>query len=179
MIHGGLRRTYAELYGRARRLASALAARGIGRGDTVAVLLANTPEMVECHYGVPMTGAVLNTLNTRLDAAAIRFCLEHGEAKILITDREFSRIAGPALEGMAAAPSSSTWTIPNTTARARPWANSATRRSSPPGTRRRNGPSRGRVGRDLPELHVRDHGRPEGRGLPPSRRGPCWRSATW
>ena len=104
VIHGGLRRTYADLYRRARRLASALAARGIGRGDTVAVLLANTPEMVECHYGVPMTGAVLNTLNTRLDAAAIRFCLEHGEAKILITDREFSRIAGPALEGMAAAP---------------------------------------------------------------------------
>ena len=104
VIHGGLRRTYADLYARARRLASALAARGIGRGDTVAVLLANTPEMVECHYGVPMTGAVLNTLNTRLDAAAIRFCLEHGEAKILITDREFSRIAGPALAEMTARP---------------------------------------------------------------------------
>ncbi|MFC6791666.1 acyl-CoA synthetase [Methylobacterium komagatae] len=104
VIHGGLRRTYADLYDRARRLASSLKARGIARGDTVAVLLANTPEMVECHYGVPMTGAVLNTLNTRLDAAAIRFCLEHGEAKILITDREFSRIAGPALEGMEKRP---------------------------------------------------------------------------
>ncbi len=104
VIHGGLRRTYADLYDRARRLASSLKARGIARGDTVAVLLANTPEMVECHYGVPMTGAVLNTLNTRLDAAAIRFCLEHGEAKILITDREFSRIAGPALEGMEKPP---------------------------------------------------------------------------
>ena len=104
VIHGGLRRTYAELYGRARRLASALKARGIARGDTVAALLANTPEMIECHYGVPMTGAVLNTLNTRLDAAAIRFCLEHGEAKVLIVDREFSRIAGPALEGMASRP---------------------------------------------------------------------------
>ncbi len=104
VIHGGLRRTYADLYDRARRLASSLKARGIARGDTVAVLLANTPEMVECHYGVPMAGAVLNTLNTRLDAAAIRFCLEHGEAKILITDREFSRIAGPALEGMEKRP---------------------------------------------------------------------------
>ncbi len=105
VIHGPLRRTYADLYARARRLASALARRGIGRGDTVAVLLANTPEMVECHYGVAMCGAVLNTLNTRLDAQAIRFCLEHGEAKVLIADREFSRIAGPALEGLTEPPS--------------------------------------------------------------------------
>ncbi len=64
----------------------------------MAVLLANTPAMIECHYGVPMAGAVLNTLNTRLDAAAIAFCLEHGEAKVLITDREFSGIAAAALE---------------------------------------------------------------------------------
>ncbi len=104
VIHGPLRRTYAELDARARRLASALKARGIGRGDTVAALLANTPEMVECHYGVPMAGAVLCTLNTRLDAAAIRFCLEHGEAKVLIVDREFSRVAGPALEGLDTRP---------------------------------------------------------------------------
>ena len=69
VIHGPLRRSYAELYARCRRLASALAAHGIGRGDTVAALLANTPAMIECHYGVPMAGAVLNTLNTRLDAA--------------------------------------------------------------------------------------------------------------
>src|SRR5918911_3987623 len=65
IIHGPLRRSYAEFYARARRLASALTRRGIGRGDTVAALLANTPEMIECHYGVPTTGAVLNTLNTR------------------------------------------------------------------------------------------------------------------
>ena len=65
--------------------------RGIGRGDTVAVMLANTPAMLECHYGVPMTGAVLNTLNTRLDAAIIAFSLDHGEAKVLIIDREFSK----------------------------------------------------------------------------------------
>ncbi|GEP03650.1 acyl-CoA synthetase [Methylobacterium oxalidis] len=98
VIHGPLRRSYAELYARSRRLASALKARGIGRGDTVAALLSNTPEMIECHYGVPMTGAVLNTLNTRLDAGALAFCLDHGEARILITDREFSKTAGPALE---------------------------------------------------------------------------------
>ena len=65
--------------------------RGIGNGDTVAAMLPNTPEMFECHFGVPMTGAVLNTLNTRLDAEAIAFMLNHGEAKVLITDREFSR----------------------------------------------------------------------------------------
>ncbi|GJD57748.1 acyl-CoA synthetase [Methylobacterium dankookense] len=104
VIHGPLRRSYAELYDRCRRLASALHRRGLGRGDTVAVMLANTPAMVECHYGVPMTGAVLNTLNTRLDAAAIAFCLEHGEAKVLITDREFARTIKPALERLKSPP---------------------------------------------------------------------------
>ena len=104
VIHGPLRRSYGALYARCRRLASALAARGIGRGDTVAVLLANTPAMIECHYGVPMTGAVLNTLNTRLDAAALAFCLDHGEARVLVTDREFARVAGPALERVGVTP---------------------------------------------------------------------------
>jgi fatty-acyl-CoA synthase len=98
IIHGPLRRNYRDFYARSRRLASALAKRGIGRGDTVAVMLANTPAMLECHYGVPMTGAVLNTLNTRLDAAVIAFSLDHGEAKVLITDREFSKIIRQALE---------------------------------------------------------------------------------
>ncbi|NNM71131.1 AMP-binding protein [Enterovirga aerilata] len=97
VIHGGLRRSYAEFYARTRRLASALAKRGIGRGDTVAAVLANTPAMLECHYGVPMCGAVLNTLNTRLDAATIAFSLDHGEAKVLITDREFSPVVQAAL----------------------------------------------------------------------------------
>jgi fatty-acyl-CoA synthase len=97
IIHGPLRRTYREFHERSQRLASALAKRGIKRGDTVAVMLANTPAMLECHYGVPMTGAVLNTLNTRLDAAIIAFSLDHGEAKVLITDREFAKIVKPAL----------------------------------------------------------------------------------
>ena len=92
IIHGRMRETYAELRARAHRLGSALATRGIERGDTVAVMLANTPAMIECHYGVPMCGAVLNTLNTRLDAATIAFILDHGEAKVLITDREFSAL---------------------------------------------------------------------------------------
>ncbi len=98
IIHGRLRRNYRDFYARARRLASALAKRGIKRGDTVAVMLANTPAMLECHYGVPMTGAVLNTLNTRLDPPIIAFSLDHGEAKVLITDREYSKTIKPALE---------------------------------------------------------------------------------
>lgn len=104
IIHGSLRRSYADFYTRARRLASALAARGIGRGDTVAVMLANTPAMLECHYGVPMAGAVLNTLNTRLDAPIIAFSLDHGEAKVLITDREFSKTIAPALSAAKVKP---------------------------------------------------------------------------
>jgi fatty-acyl-CoA synthase len=97
IIHGGRRWSYAEFYARARRLASALAKRGIGRGDTVAVMLANTPAMLECHYGVPMAGAVLNALNTRLDASIIAFSLDHGEAKVVIADREFSKVMKEAL----------------------------------------------------------------------------------
>ena len=104
IIHGSLRRTYRAFHERSKKLASALAKRGIGRGDTVAVLLANTPAMLECHYGVPMTGAVLNTLNTRLDAAIISFSLDHGEAKVVIVDREFSKLMKAALETCKAKP---------------------------------------------------------------------------
>ncbi len=92
IIHGQQRISYAAYYTRAKKLASALARRGIRKGDTVAVMMANTPAMLECHYGVPMTGAVLNTLNTRLDAAALAFILDHGGAKVLITDCEFSGV---------------------------------------------------------------------------------------
>jgi fatty-acyl-CoA synthase len=97
IIHGPLRRSYAEFYARARQLASALAKRAIKRGDTVSVLLANTPAMLECHYGVPMAAAVLNTINTRLDAATVAFQLDHAESKVLIADREFSKLAKEAL----------------------------------------------------------------------------------
>jgi len=97
VIHGKLRRNYRDFHSRAQRLASALAKRGITRSDTVAVMLANTPAMLECHYGVPMTGAVLNTLNTRLDAPIISFSLDHGEAKVVIVDREFSKVTKAAL----------------------------------------------------------------------------------
>jgi fatty-acyl-CoA synthase len=98
IIHGSLRRTYRDFYARSRRLASALDKRGIGRGDTVSVMLPNTPSMLECHYGVPMVGAVLNTLNTRLDARVIAFSLDHSNAKVLITDQEFSATVKAALD---------------------------------------------------------------------------------
>jgi fatty-acyl-CoA synthase len=104
IIHGRRTFTYAEFYARARRLASALAERGIGRGDTVAVMLANTPEMLEVHFGVPMTGAVLCALNTRLDPAALAFILDHGEAKVLITDREFASSMKEALKRASVRP---------------------------------------------------------------------------
>ncbi len=97
VVHGAMRRSYSELYARSRRLASALAAHGVGKNDTVTVMLANTPAMLECHFGVPMAGAVLNTLNTRLDAAIIAFTLDHAETKVLITDREFSGVMKQAL----------------------------------------------------------------------------------
>jgi 3-(methylthio)propionyl---CoA ligase len=97
IIHGERRYTYAEFYARSRRLGSALAQAGIRKNDTVSVMLANTPAMLECHYGVAMAGGVLNTINTRLDAAIIAFILEHAEAKILFTDKEFSKPVKKAL----------------------------------------------------------------------------------
>ena len=97
VIHGDRAFTYADFYARCRRLGSALRRRGIRRGDTVAVMAPNVPAMLEAHYGVPMTGAVLNALNYRLDARTIAFILEHGQARLLITDREFSDTVGQAL----------------------------------------------------------------------------------
>ena len=102
LVYGAVRRSWADTYSRCRRLASALAARGVGPGDTVAVMLPNTPAMFEAHFGVPMSGAVLNTLNTRLDAPAIAFMLQHGEAKVLLTDREFAGVVGQALSTLGA-----------------------------------------------------------------------------
>ena len=104
MIHGYARRTWAETFARCRRLASALSKWGIGHADTVAVMGANTPELYECHFGVPAIGAVLNALNVRLDADTIAFILDHGEAKVLITDSEFSDTIKQALAKTKARP---------------------------------------------------------------------------
>ena len=97
VIHGAQRLTWRETYARCRRLAAALARRGIGKNDTVAVMAPNIPATYEAHFGVPMCGAVLNTLNTRLDAETIAFMLGHGGARVLITDREFSATIEQAL----------------------------------------------------------------------------------
>jgi fatty-acyl-CoA synthase len=104
IIHGKQSWSYGDFYARARKLGSVLAKRGIKRGDTVSVVLANTPAMLECHYGVPMTGAVLNTINTRLDAAVVAFTLDHAETKVLIVDQEFSKVVKEALSLCKAKP---------------------------------------------------------------------------
>ncbi|MGB0659168.1 MAG: acyl-CoA synthetase [Mangrovicoccus sp.] len=98
VVHTGVRRTWAETYERCVRLASALKTRGLGKGDTVSIIAANIPEMFEAHFGVPMSGAVLNTINTRLDAEAIGFILAHAEAKAVMVDPEFSEVVERAIK---------------------------------------------------------------------------------
>ena len=110
-IHGDRRASYAEFYERSRRLASALAKRGIAKGDTVAIISPNTPAMLEAHHGVPMCGAILNALNYRLDAASLAFILDHAGAKVLLTDRSFSPVIADALSQAKGRRSSSTSTI--------------------------------------------------------------------
>ena len=104
VIHGKRRYTWSQTYARTRQLASALKKLGIGKGDTVAIMGANTPETYEAHFGIPMAGAVLNALNIRLDAATISFILNHGEAKVLLTDKEFSTTIKEALIDCSSAP---------------------------------------------------------------------------
>ncbi len=104
IVHGARRITYRQMHERVQRLASALAKRGIRAGDTVSAMLPNVPAMIEAHHGVPLLGAVLNTINTRLDAATVAYILEHGEAKALITDREYAAQVGPALAKLKCKP---------------------------------------------------------------------------
>ena len=104
VIHQQRGLTWGEVFYRCQRVASALAKRGIGKGDTVAILSANTPEMFEAHFAVPMAGAVLNAINMRLDAATVSFILQHGEAKLLLVDKEFGPLAQSALERMSSPP---------------------------------------------------------------------------
>ena len=97
VIHGSIRRNWRETETRCRQLASALARRGFGKGDTIAVLAPNIPELLECHFGVPMIGAVLNANNTRLEASTIAYILDHSEARVFIVDTELSALAAEAL----------------------------------------------------------------------------------
>src|SRR3989304_5089117 len=98
LVHGAERYTWKETYARCSRLASAISKRGIGKGDTVAVMMPNTPQHFEAHFGVPVAGAVLNSINLRQDAETIAFILQHAEAKVLLTDREFSDVIEKALQ---------------------------------------------------------------------------------
>jgi fatty-acyl-CoA synthase len=118
IVHGERRFSWAQARERSRRLASALTARGVGRGNAVSVIAANTPEMIDAHFGVPMTGAVLNTINTRLDAVTIAFILDHAEAKVLITDREFFPAVSGALRQCQVSPLVINIDDPSTTGRA-------------------------------------------------------------
>ena len=97
VVYGALRRNWAEVFARCRQLASALQQMGVCPGDTVAVMLPNTPPMVEAHFGIPAAGAVINALNTRLDAQTLAFMLDHGEAKVIIVDPEFTGVMAQAL----------------------------------------------------------------------------------
>ena len=100
VIYGDLKFSYGEFFARCRGLAFALQRDGVGSGDTVSVMAPNIPPMLECHYGVPMVGAILNAINTRLDSASIAFILEHSEAKVLIVDQEYLPIVLPAIKNL-------------------------------------------------------------------------------
>ena len=156
---------------RCRRLAGALAARGIGRGDTVALMAPNIPEAFEAHFGVPMAGAVLNALNIRLDAETIAFILRHGEAKVLITDTEFS----PVISRCAGAARTRNRVVIDIADAMGPGGDrlgemdyEAFLASGDPEFPEVT--PDGRVGRDRPQLHLGHDRQPEGRGLSPSRR---------
>lgn len=100
VVHGQTRRDWATTWQRCRRLASALERRGLGKGDTVSVMLPNVPAMFEAHFGVPLAGCVLNTLNIRLDASAIAYMLEHAETRAILVDPEFVEVVREAIKGL-------------------------------------------------------------------------------
>ena len=177
VIHGDRQMTYRDFWSRSRRLASALARHGIGKGDTVTVMLSNTPAMLEAHYGVPMVKAVLHSLNTRLDAAIIAFQLDHAGAKIVIVDREFSGVMEEALALAKVRPLVIDYDDPDYPADA-PYPKGerigtldyeAFLAGGDP--RFRLVDAGRRVGRDLAELHLGHDRQSEGRRLPPPRRG--------
>ncbi len=161
-----------EFYARSRKLASALASRGIGVGDTVSVMLANTPAMLEAHYGVPMTGAVLHSINTRLDAPAVAFMLDHANTKVLIGDTEFGAVLKEALKQAKVKPLLVDYRDLECGVEGKrlgnldyedfiadgdpefPWAMPSDEWNA-----------------HLPQLYQRHHRQPQGRGLSPSRRG--------
>ena len=97
-VYGNRKYTWLDIYKRATKFASALEKIGVGNGDTVSIMACNTPELFEAHYSIPMTGAVINAINTRLDSKTVAYILEHSDAKVLIVDRQFHKIIKKALE---------------------------------------------------------------------------------
>ena len=172
VVHGEQRYTYREFRDRVRRLAHALAKAGIKRGDTVAILAANCPALLEAHYAVPMLGAVLNPINIRLDAPLIAFCLEHGEARLFLADREFHATVAPRRWSVSAAVGRSWSTSPTRRRPALPpSAASSTRPSSPPAIRSRRIQDPRTSGTASVLLYTSGTtGNPEGAGTPPPRR---------
>ena len=170
IVHGAQRFTYAEYYARARKLASALTRLGVGPGDTVSVMLHNTPPMLEAHYGVPMTRAVLHSINTRLDAAIIGFMLDHANTKVIIADTEFAPVLREALAKTDVKPVIIEYSDPDLRGR-RP-----ARRAGLRGLHRRRraglrlADADRRMGRHRPELYLRHDRQPERRRLPSPRR---------
>ena len=141
VVHGALRRSYAETYDRCRRLAGALLERGVGLGDTVSIMAPNVPAMLEAHFGVPMAGAVLNALNIRLDAASVAWMLNHARSRVLIADAAFASIVEEALAQLDRRPHMVTIDDPaEADGRGGASATRATRRCSPPERRISSGP---------------------------------------
>ena len=176
IIHGDRRTTYRDFYRRCRQLASALKQAGVSKGDTVAIMAPNIPAMLEAHYGVPMLGAVLNTLNTRLDAKAIAFTLDHGEAKFLLTDREYSTTIGAAIADLPAPPR--VIDIDDHLAVDGRLIGETDYESfiAAGVSGFRMGPASGRMGRYFAQLHVRNNRKPKRGRLSSSRRlPPCHR----
>ena len=171
VIHGDWRCDYRELRARSRRLASALAKRGVQPGDTVAVMAPNIPAVLEAHHGVPMAGAVLNALNTRLEADTIAYILDHGQAKVLLTDTEYSPVIEDALERASVQPAGGGHRRSRLRAGAASASETDLRRAAGGGrSRLRAALSGRRVAGDLAQLHLGHHGAAEGRRLPPPRR---------
>ncbi len=172
IIHGNTRISYAEFYARCRRLGSALAMRGIGPGDTVSVMLANTPPMLDAHYGVAMTGAVVHTINTRLDAAIVAFQLDHADTKLLIVDREFSETVRAALALTKVKPIVIDYNDREFPQTGEPLSDEDYEAFIAKGDPAFDWrwPAR-RMGCDLAQLHIRHDGKSEGRRLSSSRRG--------
>ncbi len=171
VIYGAHRKTYAEYHARVTRLASALTKLGVQPGDVVATLIPNLPAQAEAHFGVPACGAILNTINTRLEADTVAYILDHGGAKVLLVDPQFLPMAAEAMERMEGPAPTVIEVAGQSRGRPCPRPLHGIRRPARLGRSRfRLDHAAGRMGKHRAQLHLRHHGPPQGRGLSPSRR---------